>query len=205
MAGSFSTERALEIHPLTPKRWGDFEKLFGKNGACAGCWCMWWRLPRSQWRAQKGEGNKRALREIVSDGNVPGLLAYLGNEPAGWCAFAPRETYPGLARSRILKPIDEQPVWSITCFFVARAFRRNGLTVRLLEAAAAFARENGATILEGYPVEPKKDQPDAFVYTGLASAFRKAGFKEVGRRSASRPIFRRVLNVGHRKLRPVEP
>ena len=117
----------------------------------------------------------------------------MDGEPAGWCAVAPRDEYVRLANSRVLKPVDEQPVWSITCFFVARAFRRRGLTVALLEAAAKFARKQGAKILEGYPTDPRKDQPDAIVFTGLASAFRHAGFEEVARRSPSRPILRRTL------------
>ena len=183
----------LKIQPLTPSRWDDFVKLFGKHGACAGCWCMWWRLPRAQWVKGKGEGNKRAIRNLVKNGAAPGLLAYSNGQPVGWCAIAPREAYPRLANSRILKPMDGQAVWSITCFFVARPFRRSGVTVELIEGAVEFARQGGARIVEGYPVEPSHEQADAFVYTGLASAFRKAGFKEVLRRSPTRPMMRRVI------------
>src|SRR3989441_10443832 len=98
----------------------DLVTLFGKNGACAGCWCMWWRSPRWQWVKGKGEGNKRAMRKLVKDGAVTGLLAYADGAPVGWCAIAPRTDYPRLANSRTLKPVDDQAVWSITCFFVAR-------------------------------------------------------------------------------------
>ncbi len=188
-----SSTRSLQIHPLTPERWADFEKLFGKNGACAGCWCMWWRLPHAEWLAQKGEANRKAMRRVVKSGAVPGLLAYADGEAVGWCALGPRAIYPRFNTSRVLKPVDDQPVWSVTCFFVARAYRRCGMTAKLLAAATRFAHEHGAKILEGYPVEPKRDQADAFVYTGLASAFRKAGFKEVARHSPTRPIFRREL------------
>jgi GNAT superfamily N-acetyltransferase len=183
----------LLIHSLTPSRWADFEKLFGQNGACAGCWCLWWRLPHNQWIAQKGEGNRKAMRSLVARRQTPGLLAYADGQAVGWCAVAPREQYPRLGTSRVLKPVDEQPVWSVTCFFVAREFRRRGVTVALLKAAADFARRRGGRILEGYPTEPRKDQADAFVFTGLASAFRQAGFREVARRSPTRPIFRRTL------------
>jgi len=183
----------LNIHPVTPDRWRDFEKLFGRNGACAGCWCMWWRLPAATWRAQQGEGNRKAMRSLVKAGQAPGLIAYADGEPVGWCAVAPREHYVRLAHSRVLKPVDGQPLWSVSCFFVARSHRRRGVTVRLLKAAADFARQRGARLLEGYPIEPKRGQPDAFVFTGLASAFRKAGFREVARRSPTRPIFRRAL------------
>jgi GNAT superfamily N-acetyltransferase len=184
----------LEFHPLTPERWRDFEALFGERGACGGCWCMWWRLARSQFNRQKGEKNKRAMKRLVDAGEVPGIIAYQNNQPIAWCAVAPRETFSVLERSRVLKQVDDQPVWSIVCFFVAKEHRRTGLSVKLLKAAIDFVRERGGRIVEGYPVEPKKKQADAFVWTGLASAFRKAGFKEVERRSETRPIMRREIS-----------
>jgi GNAT superfamily N-acetyltransferase len=102
-----------------------------------------------------------------------------------------REEFPTLGRSRILKPVDDQPVWSVVCFFVTRGQRRKGLTVQLLKAAIEYARSNGAKIIEGYPVEPRgRKSPDVFVYTGLSSAFKKAGFTELLRRSETRPIMR---------------
>ena len=184
----------LEIHPATSDRWKDLEALFGERGACAGCWCMWWRLPRSQWTAGRGAGNRKALRRLVQRDPAPGLIAYAGAEPVGWCALAPRADYTALQRSRVLKPVDDAPVWSVTCFFVRKDWRRRGLTRRLLAAAARFAREHGGRILEGYPTEPSQDAvADVFVFTGLASAFRAAGFEEVARRSAARPIMRRTL------------
>ena len=184
----------LRVLPLTPDRWEDFEGLFGPRGACAGCWCMWWRLQRSVWSKGSGDGNRRAFRKVVHGGDRPGLLAYSGREAVGWVAIAPREAYPGLERSRILKPLDAKPVWSVTCFFVARAHRRQGVTVELLKAAAKHARGRGAKILEGYPSEPGSGTvADAWVFTGLAGAFRRAGFKEVARPSAKRPIMRRAL------------
>jgi GNAT superfamily N-acetyltransferase len=183
----------LEIAPLTPERWPDLETLFGPRGACAGCWCMWWRVSRAQWQRQKGEGNRKAFRKVVEAGGVSGLLAYAEGQPVGWCAIAPRSDYPGLARSRVLKAVDDRPVWSVTCFFVARPWRRRGVTTPLLEAAADLARARGARILEGYPVDATHDQPDPFVFSGLVSSFRRAGFREVLRRSPRRPIMRRLL------------
>lgn len=186
--------RELAFRPLTPARWRDLEGLFGERGACGGCWCMWWRLKRSQFEKQKGAGNKRALKRLVASGQVPGLLAYANGQPVAWCAVAPRESYSVLERSRVLARVDEQPVWSVGCFFVAKPFRGRGLTVKLLRAAVAYARKQGARIVEGYPVEPRKGRmPDAFAYTGLPSAFRQAGFVEVLRRSATRPIMRRLV------------
>lgn len=184
----------LQVHPLTPRRWPDLEKLFGPRGACGGCWCMFWRLPRAQYEKQKGPGNKRALKKLTRSGKVPGLLAYWKGEPVGWCALAPRETYPVLERSRVLVRVDSQPVWAVVCFFVSRAHRNQGVSQALLRAAVAYAKRKGAKIVEGYPIEPRQSRaPDLFVYTGLANAFRKVGFKEVARRSATRPFMRRAL------------
>lgn len=182
------------VHPVTPDRWNDFAQLFGKRGACGGCWCMWWRIKRSEFEKQKGAGNRRAMKRIVDSGAVPGLLAYVDGQPVGWCAVAPRETYPPLARSRILKPVDDQPVWSIVCLFVAKELRRKKISVRLLKAAVAHAKKQGAKIVEGYPTEPRKDViPDVFAYPGLATAYLRAGFTEVLRRSATRPIMRYII------------
>jgi GNAT superfamily N-acetyltransferase len=155
---------------------------------------MWWRLTASEFEKNKGAGNRSAMRTIVQAGIPPGILGYVTGEPAGWCAVGPRSDLPRLERSRILKPVDELPVWSITCFFVARLARRRGLSVSLLQAAVEYAASHGASIVEGYPVEPKKEgMPDAFAFHGLASGFRQAGFEEVARRSATRPIMRYVL------------
>src|SRR6185312_8724909 len=145
----------LSFHPLTTERWADLETLFGPRGACGGCWCMTWRLTRSEYERNKGESNRLAFRTIVESGVPIGLLAYCEREPVGWCAIAPRESFPTLDRSRILKRIDDEPVWSVVCFFVKRGYRRSGVSTRLLRAAVDFACERGAQIVEGYPVEPR--------------------------------------------------
>jgi GNAT superfamily N-acetyltransferase len=182
----------LSFHPLTPERWPDLEKLFGERGACGGCWCMVWRLSRSEWTAGRGDRNKQALRSLVRDGAQPGVLAYRGDEPVGWCAVAPREVYVRLQKSRVLAPVDDRPVWSISCLFIAKPFRRQGVSVRLIDAAAEFARSQGARAVEAYPVVPYSDaMPAAFAWTGTVSAYERAGFREVARRSDARPIMRR--------------
>ncbi|HWR84338.1 MAG TPA: GNAT family N-acetyltransferase, partial [Candidatus Deferrimicrobium sp.] len=140
--------RKLVIAPLTRDRWQDFEKLFGERGACGGCWCMAWRIARSQFKKQKGSGNRRAMKKIVDSGEIPGILAYADGEPIGWCSVAPRENFPVLDRSRVLARLDDQPVWSIVCLFIARPWRRAGVSVDLLKAAVTFARQNGAKIIE---------------------------------------------------------
>ncbi|MGH9748515.1 MAG: GNAT family N-acetyltransferase [Candidatus Polarisedimenticolia bacterium] len=184
----------LVFRPVTSARWPDLERLFGERGACGGCWCMYWRQRQSEYQRLKGEGNRRRLRALVKGGAVPGILAYLDGTPVGWCAVAPRASYARLARSRVLAPVDEAPVWSVVCFFIDRAHRLTGMTAALLRAAAAHARRRGGRILEGYPIEPRRgDVPPPFAFTGLAAAFRKAGFREVARRSDTRPIMRLVL------------
>ena len=155
---------------------------------------MWWRLKRSTFNEQKGKKNKAAFKAVVDSGDAPGILAYANGTAIGWCAVAPRETYPALERSRVLKRIDDQPVWSIVCLFIARPYRRKGVSVELVKAASDYVRQRGGKIVEGYPVEPRKDEmPDAFAWTGLASAFLKAGFVERARRSETRPIMRRAV------------
>jgi GNAT superfamily N-acetyltransferase len=188
--------RRLAFHPLVPGRLPDWERLFGPRGACAGCFCRWWKATRAEFDAGRGKGNLSAMRREVRGGAVPGILAYDDEGPVGWCAVEPREAYPRLARSRTLAPVDDAPVWSVTCFFVARRARRTGVTAVLLEAAARHARASGARILEGYPVDPRGETADAWLYTGLASTFERAGFVEAARRSPTRPVMRKALSAG---------
>ena len=161
---------------------------------------MYWRRSAAEYERGKGRGNRDALRRLVAGGAMPGLLAYAAGAPVGWCAVAPRQAYPRLERARVLKRIDDRPVWSVVCLFVAKKCRRRGVSVALLEAAAAFAASRGARILEGYPVEPRGAMPDAFAWTGTAAAFRAAGFREAARGSPTRPIMRRALGWGARQV-----
>jgi len=121
------------------------------------------------------------------------VLAYHDGRPIGWCAIAPREEYVALARSRVLKPVDDSSVWSVSCFFVARPYRRRGVTTQLLRGAVSYAASRGARLVEGYPTAPRGGLPDVFVWTGLPGSFEKAGFREVARRSPTRPIMRRTV------------
>jgi GNAT superfamily N-acetyltransferase len=190
-------EEKLTFVPLTSARWNDFETLFGPRGACGGCWCMYWRLPSRVFSESSGDANRFAMKQLVLDGAEPGILAYDGDKAVGWCAVAPRVEYTRLERSRVLKAVDDQPVWAISCFFVARSYRRQGLTFKLLEAAVAFAAEHGAEIVEGYPILYESDKvPAVWAYTGFESTFLAAGFVEVARRSPRRPILRRVIKKG---------
>lgn len=181
----------LEYFPLTAERWNDLEVLFGERGACGGCWCMLWRLKRSEFESQKGEGNRRAMKAIVESGKIPGILAYEDTQPIAWCSVAPREKFPALERSRILKRIDNTPVWSISCLFIEQNRREKGVSTQIIQAAVDFTKSRGGKVLEAYPVEPKKKRTQpAFAWTGIASAFLKTGFVECVRRSETRPMMR---------------
>ncbi|MGH2795693.1 MAG: GNAT family N-acetyltransferase [Actinomycetota bacterium] len=182
----------LEIRPVTPDRWDDLVTLFGPRGAVAGCWCMWWRLSAKEWESKAYEGNRRSMRSIVAAGERPGLLAYRDDVPVGWVSVAPREQFQRIERSRVLGPVDDAEVWSVVCFYIHRKERGSGVGSALLDAAVAEAGERGATIVEGYPVDPRGGKTsNGSAFTGLESMFRAAGFEEVERRSAGRPIMRK--------------
>ena len=189
------------FHPASPARWADLAALFGPNGACAGCWCQWPRVTSAEFRRGKGAGNRRALRKLVASGQPAGMLAYVDGRAVGWCAIAPRSEFRRLETSRLLQPVDERPVWSVVCLFVAREHRGRGLTVKLLREACRYAAQHGATRVEGYPIDAKSRQADAFVWWGTASAFRRAGFREVLRRSPARPIMRRAVRAVRARAR----
>ena len=182
----------IEIYALTPDRWDDLVRLFGDRGAADGCWCTWFRQTANEYSANRGAANRAILEGIVAAGSVPGLIAYVDGEPAGWCAVQPRDAYPRLNRSPVTKPVDDRAAWGVTCFFTGRRFRGCGLALALLKAAVAHALENGAEVVEGYPVDPvgggQIDDGDG--YHGFVTTFRQAGFQEVLRRKEARPIMR---------------
>ena len=185
----------IRIEPADARRWPDLERLFGARGACGGCWCMWYRLPRAEYERGKGQDNRDKLRKLLQAEDPTGVIAYAGEAPIGWCAVAPRSAFTRLERARTLRPVDDQPVWSIVCLFVARGHRRQGVSVALLNGAAEYARSLGALIVEGYPVEPRSGTiPEVFAHPGTPSAFKSAGFREVARPSPTRPVMRRHLS-----------
>jgi GNAT superfamily N-acetyltransferase len=186
--------RSFKFHPVDKNRWKDIEELFGERGACGGCWCMSWRLKPKDFEKQKGLGNKKAFKKIVYKNETAGIIAYFNGKPAGWCSVAPREEFIRLENSKVLAKVDDEPVWSISCFFIAKAFRRQGLSGELLKRVIDFCKKKKVKILEAYPVEPYSENiPAAFAWTGIPSAFEKVGFKVVERRSPKRPIMRYYL------------
>jgi GNAT superfamily N-acetyltransferase len=193
------------FRPLTPGRWADFERLFGPRGACAGCWCTFFKLRRPEWTAGQGEGNRRRQRAWVNAGHVPGLLAYDGEAPVGWVAVEPRERYPLVLASRTTRPADAErarPAWAITCFYVARPARGRGLMRALVDAAVEHARSNGAERVEAYPVDYARRVGATFLYQGVASVFAAAGFEEIARPARTRPIVRKDLSAPRARRAP---
>jgi hypothetical protein len=179
------------IRPLTPDLWPALEDLFGKNGACNGCWCMYWRIG-ARYRKRLRNANKLAFRKIVRNGPPPGLLAFDGNIAVGWCQLTPRDALPWLDKSWRLKCADETPVWSLSCFYIRIGYRRCGVTADLIRAALKEAERAKAPALEAYPLDATRT-PSASG-TGYASTFARAGFKIVACHTPPRPIMRYEFN-----------
>jgi len=181
------------LRSLAPGDWPAVERLFGARGACGGCWCMLWRVERGgkSWDAFKGEPAKAAFRAGIEEGRVQGMLAFAGEEAVGWCSLGPREDFPRLLRSRVLQRERAGPSWAITCLFLARSARRQGLGIRLLEAAAHHAFAAGAEEVEGYPVRvaPGARMSASFVWTGTPAMFDRAGFKREPARNSPHDIY----------------
>ena len=186
---------AIKLHPLTPDRWDDLIDLFGpERGANSGCWCMWWRMPRSEWKATPRDGKRDRFHELVEAGPPPGILAYEGEAAIGWCAVGPRATLPQLNSSRVAAPLDGvEAVWAVNCFYIRSGYRGQNLMRRLLDGAVAFARKAGAAAVEACPIETERKLVWGEGYVGIASVFRDAGFEEVARRSPTRPLMRKGL------------
>jgi GNAT superfamily N-acetyltransferase len=191
MSSEESTALTLEFHPLTMDRWPDFETLLGPHGAYGGCWCMWWRSTRREFEERQGEGNRQAMKAIVEAGKVPGILAYHEGKPVGWCSVAPRETYGSLERSPVLKRVDDAPVWSIVCFYIAKDYRGKGIAEELIRAAVEYVKSQGGKVVEAYPTEPRTRQlPPVSSFMGIPRVFQRAGFVEIARPSKSKVIMR---------------
>jgi GNAT superfamily N-acetyltransferase len=165
------------------------ERLFGPNGACGGCWCMWWRVPQGGklWKEMQGEKARGAFRALVTAGKAQGILAFDGDTPVGWCAFGPRTDFPRTERSRAYQRDALDGVWSINCFYVPRAYRGRGVARALLAAATDACRRGGARVIEAYP-SPQQNLPGAFVWRGALSMFEKQGYRVVKRMTPARPL-----------------
>jgi GNAT superfamily N-acetyltransferase len=180
----------VTVHPLTPDLWLAFEDLFSDSGVCSRCWCMYWRIGAA-YRKRPGKTNKAAFREIVEHGPPPGLLAFDGDVAVGWCQLTPRDQVPELDRAWRLKRVDDVPIWSISCLYVRKGYRRRGITSVLIAAALKAAKHAGAPALEAYPLD--RNLSPSSTSTGIVSTFERAGFKTVACRVPPRPIMRHDL------------
>ena len=187
---------AITCKQLTPERWPAFEELFGANGACGGCWCMYWRTQKGErWDELKGARAKRRMKGFVASGEALGVLAFDGGKPVGWASIGPRRDYPKLDRAPSFACDDAVAVWSIPCFFVRSGQRGKGVARALLAAAESLARSRRARLLEGYPVRPKSDgpYPAAFAWTGTRSLFDAAGFELAGNEDGGKQRMRKTI------------
>lgn len=183
-----ASELTIQAHPLTPARWNDLLTVFGPQGAYSGCWCMYWRIGRKEFAANGNSGNRDALCRIVTNRTVPGLLYYVGETPIAWCSVAPRGDYASLARSPLLRAVDDRDVWSIVCFYVVRSYRHRGIFAELVRQAVGYARSAGAVAVEAYP--DLSAQTGAAAFMGIDAVYRKLGFREIAKRKPHRPILR---------------
>jgi len=185
----------ITVAPLTPERWPDLEAVFNAKGCsiARGCWCMAYRRSGSYEppaRMTRPQANRAALKALVDAGNSPGLIGYRGKVPVGWVSIGPREDYARLKRSPVMKAVDDQPVWSVICFVVPSEHRGQGVARALLKGAIAYARKQGAKMIEVYPVDKPTRSHDDFMWFGAKSMYDKTGFKEVARRKPQRPTVR---------------
>lgn len=181
----------VDIHPATPDRWDDVERVFDGKGDPGKCWCAYWYLPNKDFRAGWGAGNRPVLEARVKDGAEPGVLAYLEGVPAGWAGIAPRAAFDRLVRNtKTLAPVDDRPVWSLNCLVVRREFRRQGLMRPLIRGAVGFALAKGAVAVESYPVDPGAKRMSYDLFLGTIDAYRDEDFVEVARRGPRQVIMR---------------
>lgn len=182
------------VRPLTPDDWPAVERLFGERGACGGCWCMHFRVPRGgkHWEEVKGEPNRRALRRLVRSGEAQGCLAFDGDEPIGWVSAGPRADFVRMDNSRVFRTEWDAGAWSVACFFVARGHHGRGVARALLRGAVELARGRGATHLLGYPAPVPAGRErvvPVFAHTGIEPLFARAGFREATPPGTPRPVW----------------
>lgn len=180
----------LTVRPLTPDLFPALEDLFGEQGPVSRCWCMYWRIG-NQYLKQPREKNKAAFKKIVKQHPPIGLLALDGDKAVGWCQLTPRDALPWLDKTWRLKRVDDLPVWSLSCFYIRKGYRKKGVTTALIKAAITAAQEAGAPALEAYPLDGALSPSSTS--TGYASTFTRLGFKTVARHFAPRPIMRYEL------------
>ena len=193
----------LEIRGLKTTDWPNIESLFGEHGACGGCWCMTWRLPRGGklYEENKGAPNRRRFRQLVEKGNAHGLLAFEAGKAIGWCSVGPKSEFPKLENSRVLKVPAVGNDWAVLCFYIQRNHRGRRVASKMLAEAINYARQNDATILDGFPAQHAagKSLPAAFAWTGVPEIFAACGFKHIPREGTDRPLYRIEFSQADRR------
>lgn len=190
---------AFTVHPVTEDRVDDFVAVANPNRRATHCWCLSHRIPQRE-IAELGQGSREvAFTELSRRRHAPGVIGYEDDVPVGWCGIGPRSEIPRLVTSRLIRPIDELPVWSIICVVVRAGRRRSGLTTPLIEGAVEYARSEGAPAVESYPVDADGDRIDlTMAFVGTRRMFERVGFSVVGTTDAvasrrPRLIMRREL------------
>jgi GNAT superfamily N-acetyltransferase len=185
----------IVVHDATPDRWPDLLTVMGTRGDPSRCWCQFFRIAGAGWDRATAPAMREALHEQVHRDVPPGVLAFRDDEPVGWCAVAPRGSYPRLGGSPVAQATDDgRGVWAVTCFVVRVGHRRKGVASALLNGAVDLARRHGASIVEAYPVDAVARRASAAeLYHGPLSVFLAAGFAEVARPSTARAVVRRTL------------
>jgi predicted GNAT family acetyltransferase len=187
------------IAALEPGLWADFEDLFGKQGACYGCWCTHFRLAPAVRRANDRERNKDHIKARIEAGPPPGLLAFEDGKAVGWMQIGPRADVPEWNNqgrgSAPVEPADalDSGVWAISCFFIRTKARGKGISHRLVEGGIDFARKSGARLVEACPIDLSRDSRSIGLFVGSSRVFEKAGFERFVERKAGRPLMRLVL------------
>lgn len=187
-----------ETHPVTPDRFEDFADVVNRSRRVNHCWCLSHRLQAAEIERLGGGNRELAMRRLCEREHPPGVVTYLDGEPLGWCNIGPRSEITRLARSRLIRPVDDVPVWSIVCVIVRPGHRRQGVTAPLLEGAVAYAVSHGAPAVEAYPVDPPGRMDLTMAFVGTKSMFERAGFRLVGTTDATasgmpRLVMRRDL------------
>ncbi len=186
----------VTIEPATADRFDDAQHALTGGGDGKSCQCQWWTITSTRFNATSADERRTMLRDEIAAGPPPALIAYIDGEAAGWVRVGPRTAQPRLGRTKAYATVSEEPwddpaVWAISCFVVRREHRGRGLSAHLLDAAVQHARDNGARVVEGYPVDPDAGHAHSAnsLYHGVVSTFRDAGFREVGRSRADRAVM----------------
>ncbi|HEU5393026.1 MAG TPA: GNAT family N-acetyltransferase [Streptosporangiaceae bacterium] len=185
---------SIAVRPATKARFDDVATMLGpKNPDSSVCWCLSHRLDSRTNRGLAGPARGEYVRKLCGRKVAPGVLAYSGDEVAGWAATAPRSELP-FERSAKIPHVDDLPVWSVWCIRVRPGYRGQGISRVLLDGAVAYARSHGAPAVEGYPVDNQGQKVDlTMAYVGTRKLFEGAGFTKAADTTSVSGGFPRVL------------